>query len=202
MTRLTKKNFDELYVGNNIIVNCKTKQLANEFLLESSNHGYIQLAPLDKHSEAHYFRILFGMLVSLNSGVVELEGLGFKILEFEGFDKIACSLSLAELDYSSTNWYQDQDYETYKIDSNGILRWAYGTEQPVKITGRILSTKFKQIPNPNKLTFSEAMGLAMSGEWVRFGNVSYSFIDGHLCSMLCHNPIITKAMVEGDWYRA
>ena len=38
--KMSKEEFDKLYVGENLVVNCRTEELANEFLALANSFGY------------------------------------------------------------------------------------------------------------------------------------------------------------------
>lgn len=90
MSKLSKKQFDELYVGVNKVVVCYTEELTKELLTEADKHGYHWKGG-NKYTEpfGNFYRFdLKGFGYSLSKGCrVSITGKDYEIIEFNGFQR-------------------------------------------------------------------------------------------------------------------
>jgi hypothetical protein len=88
---MEKTKFDELYVGKNKVVWCKTKKLAIELLKRADSLGYswrggksyLDTNWWEEYRESTCYYLSQGLFTNKNSYEEE----GYEIIEFKGFDK-------------------------------------------------------------------------------------------------------------------
>lgn len=89
---MTKKEFDEKYVGNKLVVHCKTEELANEFLKLADGFGYKWCNGHCYVGENSYQSYGENTCYSIDSGEYARKAfwveIGYDVVEFEGSKKL------------------------------------------------------------------------------------------------------------------
>jgi len=86
---MNKKEFDNKYVGEGVVVNCKTEKLANQFLKLADKFGYkwctdetyIRANRFEEYKNKTCYNLNYGTYCSINYS----KEMNYNIIEFNGF---------------------------------------------------------------------------------------------------------------------
>jgi len=98
---MLKEEFDNKYVSKKVVVNCKTEELANQFLKMADKFGYkwcsVQSYIGNNRWERYKDKTCYEINISSYCGIDYYKDANYKIIEFNGFDNNQEILTYKEL---------------------------------------------------------------------------------------------------------